>query len=230
MLQSSSNGTAVSLPIMVKILMAINILFFVAELAMAPLVSTYCLSPSRILAKPSEFGASLFLSNFFHLNPLRSGPFGLLHIILNMLTLKHIGTVLEKEFGSIAFLGITLFMVLMVGPIQIPLAVLLNSVSMGNIGIFSLYQCGLGFSGILFAFFMIYLKILPQSERTVYGFKVRFETMFAVKFKSKFKPYPYPYPHPFSARSGCFPSSNWSSSRWCSGPRSSGIYRGSSPD
>merc|ERR1712079_254223 len=120
-----------------------------------------------------EFAPSLFLSNYFHLSPYRSGPMGVLHIVINMGTLRQIGSFLEKEFGSIAFLGITLYLSLVVGPLQIPIAKVLNVLSMNTISLFSLYQCGIGFSGVLFGYFMIYLKVTPNQTMTYFGVQLK---------------------------------------------------------
>ena len=91
-----------------------------------------------------------------------------------MIALIAVGASLEKEFGSISFMGITLFFTLFVGPLQIPLASFTNFISMGKISLLSIYQCGIGFSGILFGYFIIYLKfIVKNDEMTVYGIKCR---------------------------------------------------------
>eukprot|EP01084_Bolivina_argentea_P189875 326428_1 len=154
---------------MCKILLGINLILFFSELLMHSLVSSYCLSPQRVYNNPIEYAPSLFLSNFFHLNPLQSGPMGVFHILFNMMTLWNIGTFLEKEFGSISFVGITLCFVIIVGPLQIPISFMLNSLAMGKIGLFSPYQCGIGFSAILFAYFIVYLKLTPRETMNVYG-------------------------------------------------------------
>eukprot|EP00485_Elphidium_margaritaceum_P008420 CAMPEP_0202695160 /NCGR_PEP_ID=MMETSP1385-20130828/8828_1 /ASSEMBLY_ACC=CAM_ASM_000861 /TAXON_ID=933848 /ORGANISM="Elphidium margaritaceum" /LENGTH=177 /DNA_ID=CAMNT_0049351135 /DNA_START=382 /DNA_END=915 /DNA_ORIENTATION=- len=44
---------------------------------------------------------------------------------------------------------------------------------MNQIGLFSLHQCGIGFSGILFAYFMVYTKLIPSEEMSVFGIKCR---------------------------------------------------------
>ena len=164
----------ISLPVMCKLLLVINIILFICELLISSLVSSYCLSPARILAFPSQYFSSLFLSNYFHSNPLQSGPIGIFHILINMMTLVSIGSSLEKEFGSISFIGITVFFSLFIGPIQIPLSLFTNFISMGKISLLSLNQCGIGFSGILFAYFIIYLKfIVKNQEMTMYGIKCK---------------------------------------------------------
>lgn len=174
MLPSTPNSASfASMPIMVKIIMGINITLYIVELLIPSVISNYCLSPARVLANPQEFAPSLFLSNFFHLSPLTSGPMGVLHIVMNMMTLRQVGSFLEKEFGSIAFLGITLYLSLIVGPLQIPIAKLLNLLTMNSIRLFSLNQCGIGFSGILFGYFMIYLKVTRRETMTYFGVELK---------------------------------------------------------
>ena len=141
--RQSSNATPPKLPIMCKILIFINIAFWCLELAVPTMVNSYCLSPKHVMRFPWKFGSSLFLSNFLHLNPLVSGPMGLFHIVINMMTLSNIGRYLEKEFGSIAFIGITLFFALTVGPMQIPIASVTNGMTEGSIRLLSIYQCGI---------------------------------------------------------------------------------------
>merc|ERR1719309_1146465 len=132
------------LPSITKLLLGINVTMFILELILLPttgvnLVGDYCMSPSRVI---TEFNSntittngvlSMFLSNLFHLNPLQSGPMGVLHILMNMMTLLSIGKYLEIQFGSLPFFGITLFLLLSVGPLQVPLAMMLEAITMGTI-------------------------------------------------------------------------------------------------
>lgn len=164
-----------TIPIICKILLAINIILFISELLINSMVTSYCLSPARILVYwPNKYVSSLFISNYFHLNPMQSGPMGIFHILMNMMTLISVGSSLEKEFGSIAFIGITLFFSLFIGPLQVPLSMFTEFISMGKVSLLSTHQCGIGFSGILFGYFIIYLKfIVKNDEMTVYGVKCR---------------------------------------------------------
>ena len=153
-----------AIPIICKLLLLINIVLFIVELLQTSWINEYCLSPQRTLDYPKQYFLSLFLSNFLHLTPISSGIMGILHIFFNMKTLINIGRHLETEFGSISFLGITLFFAIFVGPLQIPLAMFTSSISNESIGLLSMNQCGIGFSGILFGYFIIYLKFVVRSQ------------------------------------------------------------------
>lgn len=151
-----SHGVDVqALPFITKSLIILNVGLFIIELVLLPaaninLVNQYCMNPSRVI---NEFNTSsvttdgflsLFLSNLFHLNPLQSGPMGVLHILMNMMTLLSLGKYIEAEFGSLPFFGVTLFFLLFVGPLQIPLSMALEAITMGSVAMLSTHQCGVG--------------------------------------------------------------------------------------
>lgn len=171
------------IPIVCKILLGINVALFVLEVILYPtlgidLVNDYCLSPAKIIDE-FETGnftangvASLFLSNLFHLNPWTSGAMGFMHIGMNMMTLVGVGKHLEKQFGSLSFLCFSLLFLCIVGPLQIPIAMILETMTMKSIPLLSTNQCGVGFSAVLFAHFMVYLRIIPNDKVTMFGIQM----------------------------------------------------------
>ena len=116
--------------------------------------------------------ASFILSNYLHFTPLSSGAMGMLHILFNMVTLCQVGAVIEKTMGTIAFLGMTLFFTFFMGFMQIPIAYILHTITMNKISLFSINQCGLGFSGILFAYTVIFMKLSTGDTTIICGQKI----------------------------------------------------------
>ena len=74
--------------------------------------------------------------------------------------------------GSVAFMGVTLIFTILIGFIQIPLTYALYFISFGKIGLFSIYQCGIGFSGILFSYFIISIKLSRGNSMNFYGYNI----------------------------------------------------------
>ena len=173
------------LPLVTKSLFSINVALFLLELilyllAQIDLVSMYCLSPAKIIneIQTSSYTingvSSLFLSNLFHLNPITSNIImGVMHIMMNMMVLLSTGKWLEKQFGSVTFGTLSIFFLFIIGPLQIPLAILLETITMNKIGLLSTNQCGVGYSGVLFAYFMLYLNMIPNERVMFCGFQVK---------------------------------------------------------
>lgn len=89
------------------------------------------------------------------------------------MVLHSTGKVLEQQFGSFIFLCITILFLLIIGPLQIPLAIMFETITMNKIGLLSTNQCGVGYSGVLFAYFMIYLSLIPNQRINFCGYQVK---------------------------------------------------------
>ena len=61
-----------------------------------------------------------------------------------MMTLYSVGRYIETQFGSLPFLGLTFFLILFIGPLQIPLAMALEAITQNSISMRSTHQCGVG--------------------------------------------------------------------------------------
>ena len=162
----SSNPLSTT-PIFCKILILINVAIWVSTLIFTSLMNGVCLSPYRVLNHFDIAYQTLWTANFFHSNPMFSGPMGIFHILLNMMTLYSVGSFLERKLGSFGFAGMSLFFIVFVGPMQIPIALFTNFITQGKIGLLSLNQCGIGYSGmctfllVVFLFlFLLYFTLL----------------------------------------------------------------------
>jgi membrane associated rhomboid family serine protease len=92
---------------------------------------------------------------------------GLLHIGMNMMSLLQLGTLLEKSFGSIIFLILSLWSIILCGVLY----VLLNwaiSVTFANSQSY-IYSSAVGYSGVLFSYALISSYHTSAPTQSVFG-------------------------------------------------------------
>ncbi|ETO25561.1 hypothetical protein RFI_11577 [Reticulomyxa filosa] len=79
--------TSITVPLGVKLLFVLNIIFYVLELVDPTVVSRFGLLPTAVYTHIDTNWPRLFLHNFLHI-PFNAstGPMGILHITLNMMT------------------------------------------------------------------------------------------------------------------------------------------------
>ncbi len=91
---------------------------------------------------------------------------GLLHIFFNMMSLLQIGTILEIQFGTLQFLVVTLWLVILSSTLYVLFSYIL-SLAFNNIS--WLYYSSVGFSGVLFSYAIIETYHSNMPTRSVFG-------------------------------------------------------------
>jgi len=90
-----------------------------------------------------------------------------MHIFFNMMSLAGIGSLLEKQFGTLMFTFTVLWGVLLTSAVYTLCAILLHI----TFGIETLmYQHSVGFSGVIFQLSVLEANLNPNSARSVFGF------------------------------------------------------------
>ncbi|MEU6543419.1 rhomboid family intramembrane serine protease [Streptomyces sp. NPDC046859] len=120
-------GRITSTPLVTTVLVGLNVIAYLAELARPELVDRFAMVSARLTGPdggfyvyqpghPPDFQPSglvagewerLLTSGFLHLPPTE-GTFGLLHIVLNMLALLQLGRVVEPMLGRLRFVALYL--------------------------------------------------------------------------------------------------------------------------
>lgn len=151
-------------PFFTKMSSILLVLMYIIENCMPHVATSDCLSPSLV----AQGGIHrLFTYSFIHC-PIYSNPFiSFTHIILVIFWWTKIGGHLEKLIGTIPF-GCTVFLFwLIVGPVELAMAYILESIVDDATS-----SCSLGFGGILFAVWMVETKLVPFNVATIYGIHV----------------------------------------------------------
>jgi membrane associated rhomboid family serine protease len=120
-------GRLSTTPLVTSVLIGLNVLAYLAEVARPAILDRFALVGARLLGPdgayyvyvsghPSDFQADgvvagqwdrLLTSAFLH-TPPTEGAFGLLHIVMNMLALWQLGRVVEPMLGRIRYLALYL--------------------------------------------------------------------------------------------------------------------------
>ncbi|MFC9316312.1 rhomboid family intramembrane serine protease [Streptomyces nigra] len=120
-------GRITTTPLVTSVLIGLNVLAYLAELARPELVDRFAMLSARLIGPdggfyiyrpgyPSGFEPSglvagewerLLTSGFLHMPPTK-GTFGLLHIVLNMVALWQLGRVVEPMLGRLRFVALYL--------------------------------------------------------------------------------------------------------------------------
>ncbi|MFE0253046.1 rhomboid family intramembrane serine protease [Streptomyces sp. NPDC059010] len=120
-------GRISATPLVTSVLIGLNVLAYVAELVRPEIVDRFAMLGARMVGPdggyyvydpgyPSDFHAEgvvagqwerLLTSGFLHLPPTE-GTFGLLHVVMNMLSLWQLGRVVEPMLGRVRYLALYL--------------------------------------------------------------------------------------------------------------------------
>lgn len=120
-------GRIAATPLVTSVLIGLNILAYLAEVVRPEIVDRFAMLSARLVGPdglyyvyepghPSDFHAEgvvagqwerLLTSGFLHLPPTE-GTFGLLHIVMNMLSLWQLGRIVEPMLGRVRYLALYL--------------------------------------------------------------------------------------------------------------------------
>ncbi|MEU8985348.1 rhomboid family intramembrane serine protease [Streptomyces sp. NPDC048558] len=134
-------GRISSTPLVTSVLIGLNVLAYLAEVVRPEILDRFSMLSARLVGPdggyyiyvsghPSDFHAEglvagqwerLLTSGFLHLPPTE-GTFGLLHIVMNMLSLWQLGRVVEPMLGRVRYLALYLLATLGGSVLQLLLA------------------------------------------------------------------------------------------------------------
>ncbi|BFI29677.1 rhomboid-related protein 4 [Marchantia polymorpha subsp. ruderalis] len=147
-------------PFVTALLVAICSAIYVVELFLG-FDSFYqvCLLPYQVVARFQVY--RLYTSVVFHAS--------IFHVVFNMLALVPIGSGLERIMGSVRFLHIIFLLATSNGVIHIGLAYLAAHNPVYIYPDLSV-ECGIGFSGVIFALIVIETSLSGTQNRSIFGF------------------------------------------------------------
>ncbi|WUH48970.1 rhomboid family intramembrane serine protease [Streptomyces sp. NBC_00443] len=142
-------GRISATPLVTAVLIGLNVLAYLAEVVRPEVVDRFSMLSARLVGPdggyyiyvaghPSDFHAEglvagqwerLLTSGFLHLPPTE-GTFGLLHIVMNMLSLWQLGRVVEPMLGRVRYLALYLLATLGGSVLQL----LLGDVNVESVG------------------------------------------------------------------------------------------------
>jgi membrane associated rhomboid family serine protease len=134
-------GRISATPLVTSVLIGLNVLAYLAEVVRPEILDRFSMLSARLVGPdggyyiyvsghPSDFHAEglvagqwerLLTSGFLHLPPTE-GTFGLLHIVMNMLSLWQLGRVVEPMLGRVRYLALYLLATLGGSVLQLLLA------------------------------------------------------------------------------------------------------------
>lgn len=149
--------TLASIPLSTRIIMGICILTYGYQLLFDPPLQNYTMCP-KIVIQDHEY-YRIISSSLFHGS--------LMHIGMNMMSTMAIGSMLEKQIGTL-MMGITiLWGIVLTSTIYIFIAFLLY-ILFGYNGM--MLQHSVGFSGVIFQLSVLESNLSPNRSRSVFGF------------------------------------------------------------
>ncbi|MFE5888658.1 rhomboid family intramembrane serine protease [Streptomyces sp. NPDC002285] len=142
-------GRISATPLVTSVLIGLNVLAYVAEVVRPEILDRFSMLSARLVGPdggyyiyvsdhPSDFHAEglvagqwerLLTSGFLHLPPTE-GTFGLLHIVMNMLSLWQLGRVVEPMLGRVRYVALYLLATLGGSVLQL----LLGDVNVESVG------------------------------------------------------------------------------------------------
>ena len=148
--------TLATIPFATRFIMGLCILTFMYQLLVDPPLHNYTMVPKNVIYDHEFY--RIFTSSLFHGS--------LMHIGMNMMSTMAIGSLLEKQIGTL-MMGITIFHgIILTSTIYIFIAWLLYII----IGYEHLMmQHSVGFSGVIFQLSVIESSLSPHRSRSVFG-------------------------------------------------------------
>jgi membrane associated rhomboid family serine protease len=128
-----------SLPVITKALLVFNILIHVTIFLTSTDMGILAISGQAVWVKGEYY--RIITSAFTHA--------GILHIAMNMSSLVQLGSSLERQFGSLPFLFLTIWSLFLVGGLYVTIACTLTYITANNSYIMT---PSVGYSGILFLY------------------------------------------------------------------------------
>jgi len=161
---SASIGTKISvwfysMPLVTRSVMIFCSALLLGEYLLGFYTAKVCILPPSILYRREYW--RLMTGAWFH--------GGILHILLNMMTLQGLGTNLERQMGSLLFFYLILLFDLLISSLHLILAASAHYSQMYS-GFMN--ECTVGFSGILFAFVVINTNSSESAHQSLFGFSV----------------------------------------------------------
>ena len=145
-----------SIPIITKALLGINIVIHILIFVSSASLNNFAIS-AHLVWNDSEY-YRIISAAFVH--------GGIMHIAMNMSSLLQLGHSLENQFGSLQFLFLTSWSVLVIGIFYVILSWLLAySLSDSR----QLYSSGVGFSGVLFCYALLESFHSTEVTRSIFG-------------------------------------------------------------
>ncbi|KAL2635218.1 hypothetical protein R1flu_006697 [Riccia fluitans] len=147
-------------PFVTSLLVALCSSIYVVELFLGfDAFFQVCLIPYQVVTKFQVY--RLFTSVVFHAS--------IFHVVFNMLALVPIGSALERIMGSVRFLHVIFLLATANGIINIGLAYL---AAHNPVYIYTdlSVECGIGFSGVIFALIVIETSVSGTQTRSIFGF------------------------------------------------------------
>ncbi|CAM6117630.1 unnamed protein product [Calypogeia fissa] len=121
--------------------------------------SQICFEPYLVLSRYQVY--RLFTSVFVHAS--------IFHVLFNMLALVPIGSALERVMGTVRFFHVILLLIVSNGVIHVGLAFLAAHNPIYPYADLSV-ECGVGFSGVIFALIVIETSLSGTQNRSIFGF------------------------------------------------------------
>jgi membrane associated rhomboid family serine protease len=146
-----------SIPIVTKIFLAVNIGIHALIFLLSLNIGEFAISANEVLYRQEYY--RIITSAFVHS--------GIMHIFFNMSTLLQLGVDLELQFGSLSFLFLSLWSVLVIGWLYISLSWTLSYMT-GDPS----YRgtSAVGYSGVLFTYAVIEAFHAREATRSIFGF------------------------------------------------------------
>lgn len=144
-----------SVPVITRALLVINVSVHVVIFVFSWSLNRFAISANLVLGSGEYY--RVVSAAFVHA--------GLMHIFMNMSSLLQLGLSLEAHFGSLQFLFLSIWSILIVGMLYVLLAVLFSYVDAGQY-----YSSGVGYSGVLFTYALIEAYHTTETSRSIFGF------------------------------------------------------------
>ena len=143
-----------SVPVVTRALLIINVAAHIVIFVFSWSLNTFAISANLVINSHEYY--RIVSAAFTHA--------GLMHIFMNMSSLLQLGLSLEAHFGSLQFLFLSLWAILVVGMLYIALAVLFSYIDAGQF-----YASGVGYSGVLFTYALVEAYHTTEVSRSIFG-------------------------------------------------------------
>lgn len=145
-----------TIPAITKVLLGVNIGVYVLMFLSSSALPPYMINAHLVIDEYEYY--RVFSSAFVHS--------GIMHIFMNMTSLLQLGASIETQFGSMLFLSLSIWSVILIGFLYVSLcwiaAIALSDPS-------QMYVGGVGYSGVLFCYAVIDSYHTTETTRSVFG-------------------------------------------------------------
>jgi membrane associated rhomboid family serine protease len=144
-----------SLELATQLLVSINVAVFIIVNSIGMSAWEYCFNPYLVVQLGQVY--RVFTSPFLH--------GGLLHIAFNMMALSSYGPLLGREIGTFPMLYLVFLFIVVAGVMST--AVAYGAYYLGTMQF--MMECGVGFSGVLFALIVVDNHVHQVPNRSIFG-------------------------------------------------------------